>query len=384
MIQEYKKDGKTLFKVRIYVRSVLNPDLRITKQTGNLASKFEAEKEESRLKKECERELHQVEARGILWGDLLSEWNEHSLKTKVATGQRSKLNQSDYVGSLNKWFGKFANKPATELNPYAMAEIFEEMKKAGLCFGHRKKMKQIIKSVFDFGIQSGLIRNLQRSPTFDVVLGRDEEKKPEILTSQEIQKLIQLAYESNHAWKRVWTAALLTGMRSGELFALTWKDVDFENRLLNVNKSHNCRLKVFKSTKAGYWRQVPISDELEKVLREQYEETKGQEHVFPRFYEWHRGLQAKILRAFCFIHGLPSIKFHTLRACFATQMLRNGVESARVMKICGWKELKTMQHYIRLAGVEVQGATDMMRVLPLKIVPDKTTVEMGLLNAVNT
>jgi len=78
--------------------------------------------------------------------------------------------------------------------------------------------------------------------------------------------------------------------------------------------------------------------------------------------QWDKGLQAKVLRSFCFINGLPSIKFHTLRACFATQMLRNGVEAARVMKICGWKELKTMQHYVRLAGVEIFGATDKLKI----------------------
>ncbi|MBS1982643.1 MAG: tyrosine-type recombinase/integrase [Bdellovibrionales bacterium] len=55
-----------------------------------------------------------------------------------------------------------------------------------------------------------------------------------------------------------------------------------------------------------------------------------------------------MLRDFCKLHGLLSIKFHTLRACFSTQLLRQGVEAAKVMKICGWKDLKTMQRYIRL------------------------------------
>ncbi|MGE3975842.1 MAG: tyrosine-type recombinase/integrase [Bdellovibrionales bacterium] len=376
MIQEYEKDGKVFYKVRVYVRSTENSDLRVTKQAGGFSSLVDAKKEEARLRKECERELHQVEVRGILWGDLLGEWHDHCLKTKVATGQRSKLNQDDYLGSLNKWFGTYTNKPVNELNPFVMAQIFEKMKSTGLCYGHRKKIKQFVKSVFDFGIQSGLVKGLQRSPTFDVVLGRDGEKKPEILTIVEIQKLIRLAYEFSHPWRRVWTVALMTGMRSGELLALTWKDVDFENRMMNVNKSHNCRLKTIKSTKAGYWRQVPISEDLERVLREQFEETQSEEHVFPRFWEWEKGLQAKILRAFCFIHGLPSIKFHTLRACFATQMLRMGVEPAKVMKICGWKELKTMQHYVRLAGIEVQGATEAMKVFPLKIRPQEASEEV--------
>lgn len=58
---------------------------------------------------------------------------------------------------------------------------------------------------------------------------------------------------------------------------------------------------------------------------------------------------------------MPEINFHALRACFATQLLRNGVEPARVMRICGWKELSTMQRYIRLSGVDIAGVTDSLK-----------------------
>lgn len=33
-------------------------------------------------------------------------------------------------------------------------------------------------------------------------------------------------------------------------------------------------------------------------------------------------------------------------------------------KICGWRDLETMQIYIRLAGIEVQGVTDGLKLLP--------------------
>ncbi|MBK9039138.1 MAG: hypothetical protein IPL83_08250 [Bdellovibrionales bacterium] len=34
------------------------------------------------------------------------------------------------------------------------------------------------------------------------------------------------------------------------------------------------------------------------------------------------------------------------------------------MKICGWKDLKTMQRYIRLAGIDEAGATEALRFIP--------------------
>ena len=101
------------------------------------------------------------------------------------------------------------------------------------------------------------------------------------------------------------------------------------------------------------------------MLQDQRLETGSSKYVLPRSWEWDKGLQARVLRRFCYLHGLPSVKFHTLRACFATQMLRSGVEAAKVMKICGWKELKTMQLYIRLAGIEIQGITENLKLFPM-------------------
>jgi hypothetical protein len=46
-------------------------------------------------------------------------------------------------------------------------------------------------------------------------------------------------------------------------------------------------------------------------------------------------------------------------------MLRTGVEPAKVMKIGGWKELKTMQRYVRLAGIDVMGATEAIKIMPI-------------------
>lgn len=68
-----------------------------------------------------------------------------------------------------------------------------------------------------------------------------------------------------------------------------------------------------------------------------------------------------MLRDFCKLIGIPEINFHALRACFATQLLRNGVEPARVMKIAGWKDLNTMMRYVRLSGVDVAGVTDSLK-----------------------
>ncbi|MBK9294198.1 MAG: site-specific integrase [Oligoflexia bacterium] len=191
-----------------------------------------------------------------------------------------------------------------------------------------------------------------------------EDKKPEILTIGEIRTLVRLAFEQNHEWRHIWALALMTGMRNGELFALRWSDIDWENKLITVSKAYNCRKREISSTKAGYWRDVPMSQDCVKLLIELKQTTGNQEFILPRLSNWHKGIQAKVLRTFCLENKITSIRFHTLRACFGTQLLRQGVPSAVLMKIAGWKDLKTMQHYIRLARVEVAGATDKLTILP--------------------
>lgn len=210
-----------------------------------------------------------------------------------------------------------------------------------------------------------------------------EEKRPEILTAEEIRNLLRKAQEQSHPWYPIWVGAVLTGCRSGELHQLKKGDLEvisreeaidqdartFDKRrygLLRVRKSWNTRLKKIGPTKAGYWRTVPVSSEFYWFLVHNLKiDTLGpDDYLFPRQWEWNKGEQARVLRGFCQANCLPSVKFHTLRACFATQLISTGIPATVVMKICGWRDMKTMQRYIRLAGIDEAGATETLRFIP--------------------
>jgi len=211
--------------------------------------------------------------------------------------------------------------------------------------------------IYSWAIEHRLIRGVHHSPVYGLKITVREEKRPEILKRDEIRKLLREAREQDHEWYPIWAMALLTGMRNGELYALKWEDVDLQNNLITVQRAFNRRMNTFKSTKAGYWRTVPISSELRNLVSTLRDESKG-EFVLPRLPAWRKGYQAKVLKMFCRSIGLSEIKFHTLRACFATQLIGAGVEPIKVMKVCGWKDLKTMSYYLRLAGIEEKGITE--------------------------
>lgn len=133
-----------------------------------------------------------------------------------------------------------------------------------------------------WGVEEKLIPEIRQSPVQDIVIVRErEEKKPEILTTEEIRKLLRTTKEQNHPWFQICVGALLTGCRSGELHQLKKSDVELisqdqtkqnydlpaEKRrfgFIRLRRSWNKRLNTVGPTKADYWRTIPISSEFHK------------------------------------------------------------------------------------------------------------------------
>jgi integrase len=219
--------------------------------------------------------------------------------------------------------------------------------------GQRKNVLKFIRSVFDFGVESGQLR---RNPCPDLKFQTGEKIKT-VLNEEQLKILLSKAKSLDHPWYPIWALASYTGMRNGELYALTWDKVDIERRLIKVDCSWNNK-DGFKSTKSGDDRMVEIAPPLVPLLAELKLKSNDTIYVLPRLTKWDKGEQARELRNFLALLGLPRIRFHDLRASWATAMLNRGIEPAKVMLMGGWKEMKTMMLYMRKAGISIKGITD--------------------------
>jgi integrase len=375
-IQNYLNDsGTALWKVYVNIRSKTNPKLRAQRKVSGLKSKREAEREEMKLVRECERELAEEESKGESWGAVVLAFDE-----ELKTNHKDSLHQTtkeDYIAALRNYTSAWWDRAAATLCRNDVKEVLNQIQAGGHTVSYQKRIRNLINRAFNFGIDSGLIRGVPSSPVVGIHLGKDQEKKPEILNISEIRRLLEAAKQLNSYWYPIWALALMTGMRNGELYSLEFKDIDWEGNSISVNKSYNGRLKVIKSTKAGYWRTVPMSSELRAFLLDLKKNAGDRKTVLKHNHHWSRGMQAVELRKFCLGLGLPSVRFHALRACFSTQLIRNGVPPIQIQKICGWKDLKTMQRYIRMAGIEIDGATEILKVLPDSVVAQKATELFG-------
>lgn len=307
--------------------------------------------------------MEKLERRGLFWGDIVDRW-EMAAKTGLL-GDKPKersylLDQLYRLKYANQW----RNILASDICKSDARILLNEMKDAGLSLSMQKKVKSSINLVFKWAIEEGLV-DLNNSPVEGIKLAQKTEKVPKILTLDEVRTLLTQAKLRNHSWFHIWSVALLTGMRSGELMALRWTDVEFDKGTIQVSRSIKQRGGCEKSTKSGYWRTIPISSELRSILIELKNERGGEDFILPRPDGWIQGYAGKILRIFLKEIGIEKdIVFHTLRACFATHLLATGAEAAKVMQIGGWKDFKTFQIYIRLAGISVKGVTDSLSLLP--------------------
>lgn len=218
---------------------------------------------------------------------------------------------------------------------------------------HKKYVLKCVKAVFDYALDCDYI-NRNPSPKMKFRLG---DKIRAVLTEEQAKQLLFRAKDTSWDWYYHYAVALYTGMRNGELYALTWDKVDIDGRLILVDCSWN-NVDGLKSTKSGDDRRIEIAPPLVPILRELKRHWTGSDHVLPRLSKWDKGEQSRELRMFLQGIGMHPIRFHDLRATWATILLSKGVEPIKVMKMGGWKDIETMMIYARKAGVDIKGATD--------------------------
>nr|DAS26552.1 MAG TPA: Integrase [Caudoviricetes sp.] len=155
--------------------------------------------------------------------------------------------------------------------------------------------------------------------------------------------------------------ALCTGMRIGEICALKWENVDFDNKLIKVRNTvqriylidgekRKTEVEFNKPKTFDSNRDIPIQKDLYGILKkykaianEDYFVISGSSRLIePRTYRNYYNEfilnQVKLDRC---------IKFHGLRHTFATRLVENGAEVTAVSKIMGHSNVSiTMNLYV--------------------------------------
>lgn len=366
-IVSYSRNGIHLFRVYVQARGKNDFSLRVQRSKQGIMTLQEARKEEKKLLVSVVEEVAKIEGRGLSWSDIIHRW-----EIKARSGQLGDKYADDkvislHVSRLHRYTKHWLTRRASDLNKGDGRQMLFQAKEDGAKESLLCQIKTSINIVYNWAIEERLILGATSTPVEGLNISSKVEKVPKILTLEEVRLLLREAKEREHEWYSIWAFAVLTGMRSGELMALQWSDIDLQKKIITVSKSYKASQKLLKSTKAGYWRTVPISTDLAEVILtlQRQQNVTSQDFVLPHLYAWKNGQAGLVLKEFLKCIGInKDIVFHTLRACFATHLLASGVDQAKVMKIGGWCDIKTFQIYVRLAGIDVRGATDSLDVMP--------------------
>jgi integrase len=154
------------------------------------------------------------------------------------------------------------------------------------------------------------------------------------------------------------TLFLYTGMRRGELCGLEWKDIDFNNGLIDINKSslYLADKGVFQDDTKNFSskRVIKVPDQALCLLKD-YKQTQGSEKLKlgskwdehgKIFTQWngkpiHPDSVTGWFHDFIDRNRLPYISVHSLRHTNATLLIASGVDLRTVSKRLGHANMTT-------------------------------------------
>lgn len=258
-------------------------------------------------------------------------------------------------------------------------------------YERQNKIKVILNDMFSRAIEDDL---MIKNPAKGVKLRADKELKTFTLTAK--QQIEFLEASKGTFYDNLYNVAVNTGLRPGELFALTIADIHIDEGYIDVNKTLvyqkylEDKGKTFHveppKTKQSY-RHVPINSVCKEYLTKQFELKKivsarrpkeQNEYLFVTrfntpinsviYSDSIRSVVRRINDTKSSDNEFPFFSGHTFRHTFATRCFESGIEPKVVQSYLGHATLKmTMDLYTHVT--EERAAVDIER-----IVKDKNNI----------
>lgn len=270
------------------------------------------------------------------------------------------------------------DKLTSEILPVHCINILQNAKKKGMKTSSINKIKMLLNSYFKFCKRNKMIDD--NPITEDVYAVGEKSKERRFLTKKE--QIDFLISEKGKPYYNACAFILQTGLRVGEINALSWNDIDFENRIAEVSKSAKYHSKdgweISEPKTENAIRKIPLTEEAINILIDQREKKKKHKISNIKYanliFSNKNGNPIycdnydKYLKKYAERANIPQFSIHSLRHTFATRCAGAKMPPKVLQKIMGHSTIQmTMNFYVH-ADEEMK--TEEMRLIEksLKVV----------------
>lgn len=178
--------------------------------------------------------------------------------------------------------------------------------------------------------------------------------KYDYLAPDEARRLISAA---DGVWQDMIVIALATGLRFGELIALSWDDIDLPKSELTVRQAF--AKGVLGSPKNNRTRQIPMIGAVREILRNKKRKagfvlsgaTSGPLKQIASLKKLHR---------ICRKAGLREIGWHCLRHTFASRLAQAGANLIAIQNLLGHSDIRTTMRYAHINDAVLRETIDIL------------------------
>lgn len=352
-----KMKGKPKFKVNHIRRKeslnlylVANPrtplERQQNKETLELAKKIRFEKEQQLL--ESVEGYRLKKDRDINFLDYFQSYIDSYTKKDIRMLDIALSRFKDFLRDTPE-YSKFMKRIKPEQITRDMVEAYTEYLQTRSVGEGAKSIYARFKKVIKYAVEHDVI---SKNPCTGIVIKVDDQQlKKDVLSMDEIQKLIDTHYEyENPNIRRAFIFCLYCGLRFCDVRDLTFKNVDYSNKLLkfeqNKTKGHSASSGVV----------IPLNDGLLKLIGEPTDSSNRDEPIFPlpTYEACLKAVSRWVKRAGIDKH----ISWHCARHSFAVNILNNGANIKTVASLLGHSGLKHTEKYTRAVDSLKKAAID--------------------------
>ena len=252
---------------------------------------------------------------------------EMYLEDYAKANKRSWKSDRSYLKAMKEYFGA---RPVDEITAFDMEKYKARRLEGGVKKSTVNRCLAILRRMFNLAIAWG---HMKGNPMKGIRLFSEKDNlKERILTPEEEVRLLETC--APHL-REIIVLAVNSGLRRGEALGLRWQDIDFDNRILKVERS-----------KSGKQRFIEMNSAIVELLRQRRMKNPGPGHVFlnPKtgkaFVEVKTGFTAACRRA-----GIKGLRFHDLRHTFATRLIEAGIDIVTIRDLLGHSSVRLTERY---------------------------------------